>query len=185
MTNLRLLPLVAALAVACQGKIGEGGAERSDSPDDSPQDAFEQAFETQDAQPQLLPFWVRMERVSAVVGRPLDDPMFNDLKANRLGLGDYDYASGVKPDRMWSPARMTLWAKSLRDVCSSDAMRSLYPDLATHPAQVVALASAAWGRPVTQEELSFDAPNLAALPQTERYGAICLSLLSSAEFVIQ
>jgi hypothetical protein len=172
------------LAIACQGKIGEGGEEPSDSPD-ARGETFEPAFDTQDAQPQLLPFWVRVGRVSAVVGRPLDDPMFDDLKANRLALGDYDYASGVKPDRMWSPARMTLWAKSLRSVCNSQAMRSLYPDLATDPSQVVALASSAWGRPVAQEELSFDAPALAGLSQTERYGAICLSLLSSAEFVIQ
>jgi hypothetical protein len=111
--------------------------------------------------------------------------MFDDLKANRLGLGDYDYASGVKPDRMWSPARISLWAKSLRSVCDSEAMHTLYPDLATDPAQVVALASAAWGRPVAQEELSFDAPALAGLPQVDRYQALCLSLLSSTEFVIQ
>jgi hypothetical protein len=179
----RTLPVLFAALVACQGRIGEGGAEGTNDP--SPAEEFEPAFATQDSQPQLLPFWVRMQRVSAVVGRPLDDPMFDDLKANRLGLGDYDYASGVKPDRMWSPGRMTLWAKSLRPVCASDAMRSLYPNLATDPGQVVALASSAWGRTVTQEELSFEAPSLASLGQAERYEVVCLSILTSAEFVIQ
>ncbi len=183
MTIHRSLPFLVAALVACQGKIGEGGEASDVQP--TPADEFEPAFNTQDSQPQLLPFWVRMERISSIVGRPLDDPMFDDLKANRLGLGDYDYASGVKPDRMWSPARMTLWAKSLRSVCASEAMHTLYPNLATDPAQVVALASKAWGRPVTQEELSFEAPSLASLNQANRYEVLCLSILSSAELVIQ
>ena len=183
MTIHRSLPVLLATLLACQGKIGDRGEVSDGQP--TPAEEFEPAFTTQDTQPQLLPFWVRMERVAAVVERPLDDPMFEELKANRLGLGDYDYASGVKPDRMWSPARMTLWAKSLRPVCASEAMHALYPDLATEPDQVVALASAAWGRPVTMEELSFEAPSLASLPQANRYEVLCLSVLSSAELVIQ
>lgn len=183
MTIHRAVPVLVAALLACQGKIGEGGAEGTSDP--SPSEEFEPAFATQDSQPQLLPFWVRMQRVSAVVGLPLEDPVFDDLKANRLGLGDYDYASGVKPDRMWSPARMALWAKSLRPVCASEAMHARYPSLATSPAEVVALASAAWGRPVSQEELSFEAPSLASLGEAERYEVLCLSVLSSAELVIQ
>jgi hypothetical protein len=179
----RILPTLAVALLACQGRIGEAGTDGTEVVD--PSEEFEPAFATQDTQPLLLPFWVRMERLSAVVGKPLDDPMFADLEKNRLGLGDYDYASGVKPDRMWSPARMTLWAKSLRSVCGSAAMHDLYPNLATDPADVLALASDAWGREVPQSEMTFDAPALASLTQAERFDAICLSILSSTEFVIQ
>jgi hypothetical protein len=180
----RMLPLFAVGLLACLGRIGEGGTEEG-GPGAGTTEEFEPAFATQDTQPLLLPFWVRMERVSALVGKSLDDPMFNALKANRLGLGDYDYASGVKPDRMWSPARMTLWAKSLRPVCSSEAMHALYPNLATDPADILALASDAWGREVATEEMTFDAPNLASLSQAERFDTICLAILTSTEFVIQ
>lgn len=179
-----MLPLFAVGLLACLGRIGEGGNEDG-GPVDGPAEEFEPAFATQDTQPLLLPFWVRMERVSALVGKPLDDPMFATLEANRLGLGDYDYASGVKPDRMWSPARMALWAKSLRPVCASQAMHTLYPNLATEPDDIIALASDAWGREVAQAELTFDAPNLASLTQAERFETICLAILTSSEFVIQ
>lgn len=178
-----LLLLVMA-AAACHGRIGdteglpegEGTADPSDS---------EPAFSMPDQQPQLLPFWVRLERVAAVVDRPTDDPMFSVLLQNRLALGDYDYASGIKPDRLWSPTRMALWGKSLKPVCGSEAMHTAYPELGTSSKDVVALASKAWGRTVAANEIDLAAASLTALDDTARYEAVCLAVLSSAEMVIQ
>jgi hypothetical protein len=178
------LCFLALLAVACRGQIGdtEGSGENDDGVVDPSE--FEPAFALPDQQPQLLPFWVRVERVSAVVGVPSSDPIFETLLQNRLGLGDYDYASGVKPDRVWSPSRMSLWAKSLKPVCASEALHTAYPKL-TESADAVAMASAAWGREVEASELSLDAPALAALEEGPRHEAVCLAILSSAELVIQ
>ncbi len=178
------LCLAALLAAACHGRIGDN--EGSTDPDDGVVDPneFEPAFALPDQQPQLLPFWVRLERVSVVVGVPSSDPIFETLLQNRLGLSDYDYASGVKPDRLWSPARMSLWAKSLKPVCASEAMHTAYPKL-TESSDAVAMASAAWGRKVEASELGLDAASLAALEEGPRYEAVCLAILSSAELVIQ
>ncbi|NUP07892.1 MAG: hypothetical protein HOW73_17740 [Polyangiaceae bacterium] len=174
---------VAAVALlGCQGKIGDTENPDVDSPDDPSNGP---AFAVPDSQPQLLPFWVRLQRVADVLGKSEDDPLFTELVENRLALGDYDYASGVKADRMWSPARMTLWAKSLKPVCSSAEMHELYPALATDAGEVLAFASDAWGRDVLADELNFDAPTLASLDETSRYEMTCLAVLSSAEFVIQ
>ncbi|MBL8744482.1 MAG: hypothetical protein JNK04_25415 [Myxococcales bacterium] len=179
----RTLCIVALLTAACHGRIGdtEGTGDNDGVVDPN---ELEPAFALPDQQPQLLPFWVRLERVSSVVGVPSSDPMFSLLLENRLGLGDYDYASGVKPDRLWSPGRMSLWAKSLQPVCASEAMHTAYPKL-TEPSDAVAMASAAWGRKVDASELGLDAASLAALEEGPRYEAVCLAILSSAELVIQ
>lgn len=179
----RLLCFVALLIAACHGRIGDTeGPGDTDAVVDP--NEFEPAFALPDQQPQLLPFWVRLERVSAIVGVAPSDPIFETLLQNRLGLGDYDYASGVKPDRLWSPARMSLWAKSLKPVCASEAMHTAYPKL-TESSDAVAMASAAWGRTVEASELGLGAASLAALEESARYEAICLAILSSAELVIQ
>jgi hypothetical protein len=183
-TFLQGAALLAAASIGCTGQIGEPGSDGRTAGGD-PAAGYDPAFNTQDEQPQLLPFWVRLERVAAVVGRTTDDPMFDELKQNRLLLGDYDYASGVKPDRMWTPARMTLWAKSLRPVCASDAMRALYPALGTDGSEVAALASDAWGRGVEASELPMDGGATAQLGDAQRYEVACLSVLSATEFVIQ
>lgn len=177
----RSLCLLLLALAACRGQIGEAGDGDGDleDPESGP------AFGVPDGQPQLLPFWVRLERVAHVAGVTTDDPLLADLRTNRLALGDYDYASGVKPDRMWSPARMALWAKSLKPVCSSPFMREQYPALDESPANAASLASIAWGRDVAPEELTVDSAALATLDATSRYETTCLAILSSAEFVIQ
>lgn len=180
----RALLFIALTAAACHGRIGdtEGSADGDSNVDPS---EFEPAFALPDQQPQLLPFWVRLERVAAIVGKPTNDPIFAVLLQNRLGLGDYDYASGVKPDRLWSPTRMALWGKSLKPVCASEAMQSAYPGLATNKTGAIAMASEAWGRSVEASELDLDAPSLQALAEGPRYEAVCLAIFSSAELVIQ
>ena len=80
---------------------------------------------------------------------------------------------------------MSIWAKSLRPVCASEAMTSLYPALADDTAEVAALASTAWGRQVDGSELSALGPALQGLSEGERYEVTCLAVLSAAEFVIQ
>jgi hypothetical protein len=172
------------LLTACQGQIGGGGDTQLDPTTNPVPEDFEPAFKLPDQQLLLLPFWVRLERVASVIGRATDDPILDVLNANHLALGDYDYSSGVKPDRMWSPSRMTLWAKSLKPVCGSEPMRSLYPDLTT-PSDAAALASDAWGREVSESELDLSGNALATLPEAERYEAVCLAMLSAAEFVAQ
>lgn len=177
--------LALALVAGCQGKLGERTSDEGDGLETAPGEEFEPAFTAPDSQPQLLPFWVRLQRVASVVDRPLDDAIFDTLEDNRMGLGDYDYASGVKPDRMWSPARMALWAKSLRPVCASDAMHARFPNLSTSNDERLSMASIAWGREVAASELAFDTPTFTAVPEAERYDTICLAILSAAEFVIQ
>lgn len=173
------------LLAACQGQIG-GGDEGSLDPTSNPvPEGFEPAFAVPDQQLQLLPFWVRLERVAHVIGRSSDDPILDVLNANHLALGDYDYSSGVKPDRMWSPSRMTLWAKSLKPVCASEPMKSFYPNLAEDPVEAAALASDAWGRDVAPEELDLSGTTLNGLVDAEKYEAVCLAVLSAAEFVAQ
>lgn len=173
------------LLAACQGQIG-GGVDESLDPTANPvPEGFEPAFKVPDQQLQLLPFWVRLERVASVIGRSTDDPLLDVLNANHLALGDYDYSTGVKPDRMWSPSRMSLWAKSLKPVCSSEQMKTFYPNLADDPTEAALLASDAWGREVAPEEIDLSGSTLNGLVPAEKYEAVCLALLSAAEFVAQ
>ncbi len=130
----------------------------------------------------LLPFKVRLAKVATVAGLAETDPALSELKANRLDLGDFDLANGIRADRAWTPSRITLWVRSLRPVCNSSQMKALYPSL---PADLDKLLVAAHGRPPTPEDSALIAEALAAAPVDDagRYLVVCLAVLSSAEFV--
>lgn len=173
--------------VGCQGQIGEPDANNDviggDDGVTNPEDDI--AFSLGDQQPQVLPFWVRMDRVSAIVGKPSTDPMFDVMNANRYALGDYNYGAATKPDRLWSARMMTEWVKALRPICNSPEMAALYPDLGTDAAQHVALASDAYGRTVRADEVAFTSDSFDGLTSAQKKELVCLGVLASAEFVIQ
>jgi hypothetical protein len=185
--TLAVLTLTAALgSLGCVGEIGSqtdrpgpstpGGGDTDKKPQGDP------AFELPHEQPQLLPFWVRLSRVASVLEVGTEDALLSDLRANRLNLGDYDHGQGVQPNRMWTPARMALWAKSLKIVCSSDKMKELYPAL---PGDADKLIEKAWGRAPSEEELSAIEGSIGSLDGDAKYQATCLAVLSAAEFVVQ
>jgi hypothetical protein len=130
----------------------------------------------------LLPFRVRLSKVATVLGVPISDAALADLRTNHLDLGDFDFANGIRADTSWSPALMTLWVRSLRPVCASPAMKARYPAL---PADLGKLVTAAHGRAAEDADTTLVNEALAGMPLDEpsRYQAICLALLSSAEFV--
>lgn len=139
------------------------------------------AFEIPRDYAQLLPFHVRMNKLQAVTGAPLEDPMFTDVLRNRYGLGDHNYGQGIGADLTWSAAKMSTWVKSMRPICASEAMRTRYPAL---PEDVNELAIAAYGREVDQADLeTLDEAVNGVIDADQRYEAVCLAVLSSMEFV--
>ena len=138
-------------------------------------------FEIRRDQPQLLPFWVRHQRLAALLDVELADPAFDFLIANRLLLGDNDHAGGIAPDLAWSPAKMSLWAKAMLPVCA-------HPNLkARHPFLNIDLPRAAWGRDPTVDEVEGIREDLDAVGLTGavRDEAACVAILSSLEMVTQ
>ncbi len=134
--------------------------------------------------PVLLPFDVRMSRLSAVVGLPLTDPVFELMAANATQLGDYDFADGLEPDNTWTAFKISLWVQSLKPICASSAMRVLYPSL---PESLEPMIDAAYGRAMTAQDaadLTASLEGLALTPES-RTQTGCLSLLSSLEFLAQ
>jgi hypothetical protein len=162
------------------GGKGDGGNVSASSPEDAaalPQGAF-----TYEAEIALLPFDVRLAKVARVAGVETSAPILEAMRARRLDLGDHDYAAGVKPDATWSAARIGTWVKSLRPVCSSPAMRSRYPAL---PERLDDLLLAAYGRAATPEDHAAIEETVAAtaLDSESQYQIVCLTILSSLEFV--
>jgi hypothetical protein len=187
--TLAVLTLAAALgSVGCVGEIGNqtdqpgAGGPAIPGGDTEKKPQGDPAFELPHEQPQLLPFWVRLSRVASVLGVTTEDALLSDLRANRLNLGDYNHGEGVQPNRMWTPARMALWAKSLKIVCSSDKMKELYPTL---PGDADKLIEKAWGRSASQDELQAIEGSIGSLDGDAKYQATCLAVLSAAEFVVQ
>jgi hypothetical protein len=134
--------------------------------------------------PVLLPFDVRISRLSAVADLPLSDAAFALLLANATQLGDYDYANGLEPDNTWTAFKMSLWVQSLKPVCASPAMLSRYPGL---PESLGPLVEAAYGRALTDQDTADMTAALDALPLTpeSRTQTTCLAVLSSLEFLAQ
>ena len=134
--------------------------------------------------PVLLPFDVRISRLSAVVGLPYSDPAFDLLRANATQLGDYDYANGLEPDNTWTAFKMSLWVQSLKPVCASQAMLSRYPSL---PESLGPLVETAYGRTITELDTADMTAALGSLPLSpeSRTQTTCLAVLSSLEFLAQ
>ena len=175
--------LALLLFCACEGSIGDVLGGSSDEDGEGSTRAGD-PFALDREQPSLLPFNVRLRRVASVVGVSTDDPVLADLRANRIALGDYDHATGVAPDFRWGASRIALWARSLKPVCASSAMRERYPAL---PGDLPKLIGAAYGRETTAEDMQDYEGVLSevGLGDSERYEALCMAVLSSAEFVLQ
>jgi hypothetical protein len=164
-----LVCLLLALPWACQNSI-DGAS--NDAP----------AFEVARNQVELLPFRVRLARVAQVAGVTTDDPMLEEIRARAAELGDHDFATGVRPNLAWTAARMSTWVKALKPVCTAEAFRARYPDLASDPS---ALIAAAWGRTATEADLADVTAALdgVAIDDEERTQAVCFAVLSAVEFV--
>jgi len=130
----------------------------------------------------LLPFHVRMEKLSRVTGLAKDDPLFDEIWAHRYDLGDHNYGQGVGPDLSWNASKMSVWVESLRPVCNSEAIATRFPSL---PENVGDLLASAYGRPAAAEDLAdFQAVvNEVQLDDAARYESVCLAVLTSSEFV--
>jgi hypothetical protein len=179
--------------LACQGTIsdrdgdGSGGpAPVTPGPDQPTTPAAEKprSFAVPQPFPVLLPFDVRMARLSAVVGLPLTDPAFELLNKNATQLGDYDFADGLEPDNTWTAFKISLWVRSLKPVCASPAMLARYPSL---PESMGPLIEAAYGRAMTEQDTADVNAALAglALAGESRTMTSCLAILSSLEFLAQ
>lgn len=132
----------------------------------------------------LLPFHIRLAKVSRVVALPPSDPIFSELLAHRYELGDHNFGQSIGADLSWNASKMAVWVEALRPVCASEAMATAYPTL---PEELNAMLLAAYGREATPEDLAdYDAVLAdATLSDADRYEAVCLAVLTSSEFVAQ
>jgi hypothetical protein len=142
----------------------------------------EPPFEVSGEEVHLSPFHVRLAALAQVLDVAEDDPVLLPLRQARQQLGDHDYASGVRADLAWSPDRMRTWAKALTPVCDSTVMRGRYPDLVQDPSN---LQRVAWGREPNGDDLDAVADIMTdpELDWDTQYRLMCLSILSSLEFV--
>lgn len=182
------LILLVGLALGCEGTIDllevdpATGETNSVDPNDSEAEELPPPFELSRSSVQLLPFHVRLAKISNVTGAPESAPIFDELRAARYDLGDHNYAQGIGPDLQWNASKMALWVESLRPVCQSEQMRQRYPFLPEHLNE---LLTAAYGREATRDDLELYDEVLAetAIAEPERYEAVCLAVLTSTEFV--
>lgn len=171
----RVLPLVAALALAapaCSGEIsGDFGPEQEGEQDGFavPRDRIE-----------LLPFHVREQRVVDVARLAAGDPALDILRANAYELGDHDYSTGQRPKLQWTASTMAIWVKAMEPVCASESMRAAYP---AFPDDLGALMAAAYGREIADDEVAAVWSATEGHEADRRYQLTCLGVLSALEFV--
>lgn len=154
------------------------------SPASTPVAVGDRAFALPANEVTLLPFKVRLAKVATVAGVPITDPILQGLRDARYSLGDYDFANSQKPDSTWTALRISDWVRAIKPVCASSQVKARFASL---PADLPALISAAHGRTATAAEKAAVDENLLGLTlsDSERYEAVCLSVLSSLEFLAQ
>ncbi len=145
---------------------------------------IEAGFQLERTEVRVLPFHTRMQNLARVTGLPVEDPLFDELRARRYDLGDHNFGEGVGADLSWNASKMAIWVEALRPVCASEAMATRYADL---PADLDSLVTNAYGRPVTEaDRADFQAVlGSVELSDADRYEAVCLTILTSSEFVAQ
>lgn len=142
---------------------------------------LEPGFTFQRDEVRLLPFHTRVQKLVTVTGLAADDPLFDQLYRSRYDLGDHNYGQGVGPELSWNATKIGLWVRVLRPVCASDAFATRY-DL---PSETALLMSAAYGRTPGADEVDAIVQGVAGLDEAGTYEAVCLAVLTSAEFVAQ
>jgi hypothetical protein len=186
-----LLTASLLFTAACEGSMDmlevdpETGEAVSIVERDNPEEPAEElppAFELKRENVQLLPFHVRLDKLSRVTGATENDPIFDELRASRYDLGDHNFAQGIGPDLTWNSSKMALWVETLKPVCNSQQMRDRYPFLPEHLNEML---TAAYGREATQDDLAAFEDVLATnqAGEAETYEAVCLAVLTSTEFV--
>lgn len=132
----------------------------------------------------LLPFHVRLEKLSRVAGVETSDPLFAALRANRYELGDHNFGQNIGADLTWNARKVSLWVEGLLPVCRSAQIRARFPALPEHLNE---LHLAAFGREAELDDLATYEDTLAEaeLPEEARYEIVCLAVLASTEFVVQ
>lgn len=176
---MRLLPgLILLGSLGCQGAISDPARGVEGPPPILQEEGIPFAISKGSAE--LLPFDVRLNRVASVVGVEPSDPLFDDLRQNRIALGDYDHASGVLPDSSWTASRISLWTRLMRPICASPQMTARYPNL---PDDLDELIRVAYGREPEVGEVEDVAAILfdTALEPTAEHETICLAVLGSTE----
>jgi hypothetical protein len=142
-------------------------------------------FSVRIGEPELLPFDVRVRRIANVLKVPVTSPIFADIMAKNIQLGDYDHAAGALPDNLWLARRIATWADGLTAVCGSTEFKTLFPALPENAPQLI---KAAWGRTASDEEVAElkAAITEAALPDpAQSYEATCMAVFTAAEFVFR
>ncbi len=131
----------------------------------------------------LLPFHIRMEKLTRVTGLTAQDPLFDALWAKRYELGDHNFGQGIGPDLSWNASKIAIWVRALRPVCASEVIATRF----NLPQDTAGLMAAAYGRDPAPEEVDELAAAVAgqALDEAGAYEATCLGVLTTAEFVAQ
>lgn len=130
----------------------------------------------------LLPFDVRLRRTATAVGVPMEDPVFDTARSQRLALGGHDFANGSAPDLEWNSQRMYAWVAAMLPVCRDARLRSYFGTW--KEGGVEKFTQGAFGRASTADDLD-DLSGTLAVSGDNGWVATCLSLTSSAELLLQ
>ena len=163
---------------------GEEGGDDGGGDDGTPNDTGDPGdapFELPAEEVKLLPFHVRVQNLVTIVGESEDHFVFDELRRQRYLLGDHDFANGIAPDLAWNATKMQMWVKAMIPICDSTQFKARYPDLVADP---LPLLQQTYGRDPTAEELAgLDDLASGGLDADTHYRLLCVTMLSSLEFV--
>lgn len=197
---VKWLPLITmVLLVGCAGELDlahDGGVDdwtapsQTNDPDsldpnspDTITEPLTPGFAIERNEVRLLPFHIRIEKLTRVTGLTAEDPLFDQVWRSRYDLGDHNYGQGIGPDLSWNASKMATWVRALQPLCASEVMGARY----NLPQDTAQLMTDAFSRQPAVEEVSelTDAIAGQMLDEAGQYEATCLSVLTSAEFVAQ
>lgn len=129
----------------------------------------------------LLPFQVRLQRLSKTLGLPPEHAALQPVAAGRLSLGDHAYAQKVFPNDDWSASAQVRWMELMRALCSHADVRSRFGSGTSGALKVL---EAAFERSATAaEKTDFASSDWTGLPADAAFALGCAASLSSLEFL--
>lgn len=129
--------------------------------------------------PEPTLFRARLAKLASLMGSAAHTSL-SKLKADRLLLGDYDFSAAIIPKESWEATDMKAWVQAIEPVCASTDLRSRFP----WSSGASAFVTATLGRqPSSIETGIIQDINQESISDSEKFDVLCITILSSLEYV--
>lgn len=123
-------------------------------------------------------FKTRLAKLVSFVGSSTHSSL-DKVKADRIFLGDYDFANAILPKVSWEATDMKAWIEAIEPICAANDVKTRF----SWPNNTNNFVQTALGRaPSALENTFIQELNNRSIPNAEKFEVLCITTLGSLEY---